>query len=111
MITTLSGETSRLSATVDFVKEHDTTALLPLLLPGLDGPELRGVAEQCRFSHAALLVFPSDERELGAMLADCGLAVEAPSRPSVVVRERLAVRHRRPVAELSVGILRPEVVG
>ncbi|MFI9828117.1 methyltransferase [Streptomyces sp. NPDC051913] len=111
MITTLSGETSRLSATVDFVKEHDTTALLPLLLPGLDGPELRGVAEQCRFSHAALLVFPSDERELGAMLADCGLCVEASPRPSVVVRERLAVRHRRSAAELDVGILRPEVIG
>ncbi|MFC8348559.1 methyltransferase [Streptomyces sp. NPDC057280] len=111
MITTLSGETSRLSATVDFVQEHDTTTLLPLLLPGLDGPELRSVAEQCRFSHAALLVFPSDDRELAAMLADCGLAAGAPPRPSVVVRERLALRHRRPAAELDVGILRPRVTG
>lgn len=73
MITTLSGDTSRLLATVGFVKEQDTAALLPLLFPGLDGPELRTLVEHCRFSHAALLVFPSDEAELGAMLTDCGL--------------------------------------
>ncbi|WP_045558748.1 methyltransferase [Streptomyces sp. FxanaA7] len=111
MITTLSGDTSRLRATVDFVKEQDTAALLPLLLPGLDGPELRALAERCRFSHAALLVFPSGEAELGAMLTACGLGAVPAPRPSVVVRERLAVRHRRPVAELDVGILRPAVVG
>ncbi|MFG1666236.1 methyltransferase [Streptomyces sp. Y7] len=111
MITTLSGDTSRLLATVDFVKEQDTATLLPLLLPGLDGPELRTLAEHCRFAHAALLVFPSDEAELRTMLDDCGLVAALPPRPSVVVRERLAVRHRRPAAVLDVGILRPAVVG
>ncbi|MFF9034452.1 methyltransferase [Streptomyces sp. NPDC014892] len=110
-ITTLSGDTSRLRATVDFVKEQDTAALLPLLLPGLDGPELRALTERCRFSHAALLVFPSDEAELRAMLTTCGLGAVPSPRPSVVVRERLAVRHRRPVAELDVSILRPVVTG
>ncbi|QFQ98996.1 methyltransferase [Streptomyces phaeolivaceus] len=111
MITTPSGDTSRLLATVDFVKQQDTAALLPLLFPGLDGPELRTLVEHCRFSHAALLVFPSDEAELRAMLGDCGLDAALPPRPSVVVRERLAVRHRRPAAELDVGILRPAVAG
>ncbi|MFC9681528.1 methyltransferase [Streptomyces sp. NPDC056948] len=111
MITTLSGDTSRLLATVDFVKEQDTAALLPLLFPGLDGPELRALVERCRFSHSALLVFPSDEAELRAMLTDCGLLASLPAQPSVVVRERLAVRHRRPAAELDVGILRPAVAG
>ncbi|MFI6376884.1 methyltransferase [Streptomyces sp. NPDC050546] len=111
MITTLSGDTSRLLATVGFVKEQDTATLLPLLFPGLDGPELRALVEHCRFSHAALLVFPSNEAELRAMLADCGLSAALPARPSVVVRERLAVRHRRPAAELDVGILRPAVAG
>ncbi|EGX54768.1 methyltransferase [Streptomyces zinciresistens K42] len=111
MITTLSGDTSRLLATVDFVKEQSTAALLPLLFPGLDGPELRTLTERCRFSHAALLVFPSGEAELRALLADCGLTAALPPRPSVVVRERLAVRHRRPAAELDVGILRPAVAG
>lgn len=111
MITTLSGDTSRLRATVDFVKKQDNAALLPLLLPGLDGPELRALAERCRFSHAALLVFPSDEAELRAMLTACGLGAVPSPRPSVVVRERLAVRHRRPADELDVGILRPEVAG
>ncbi|CBG75821.1 putative methyltransferase [Streptomyces scabiei 87.22] len=111
MITTLPDDTSRLLATVDFVKEQDTAALLPLLFPGLDGPELRTLVEHCRFSHAALLVFPADEAELRALLSGCGLDAVAPPRPSVVVRERLAVRHRRPAADLDVGILRPRVLG
>jgi len=109
MITALSGETSRLRATVDFVKEQDTATLLPLLLPGLDGPELWALVERCAFSHAALLVFPPDAAALDATLADCGLVADGPPRPSVVVRERLAVRHKRRAAELDVGILRPAV--
>lgn len=109
MITALSGDTSRLRATVDFVKEQDTATLLPLLLPGLDGPELRALVERCDFSHAALLVFPPDGAALDATLADCGLVADAPPRPSVVVRERLAVRHKRCAASLDVGILRPAV--
>ncbi|MGY0490144.1 methyltransferase [Streptomyces sp. WG-D5] len=111
MITTSAGDTSRLRATVEFVAEQDTARLLPLLLPGLDGPELRALAERCRFSHAALLVFPPDAQALDATLAACGLKPDGPPRPSVVVRERLALRHRRPVTELDVGILRPAVTG
>ncbi|WP_223186743.1 hypothetical protein [Streptomyces sp. CBMA29] len=112
MITALSGDTSdasRLRATVGFVREQDTATLLRLLLPGLDGPESRTLAEHCAFSHAALLVFPSDRAELEATLAGCGLVADAPPTPSVVVRERLAVRHKRSAAELDVGILRPAV--
>ncbi|MEU6765736.1 methyltransferase [Streptomyces sp. NPDC046853] len=109
MITTLSCDTSRLRAAVDFVKEQDTATLLPLLLPGLDGPELRALAERCDFSHAALLVFPPDEAALRTMITDCGLVVEAPPQPSVIVRERLAVRHQRRAADLTVEILRPAV--
>ncbi|MFF2993445.1 methyltransferase [Streptomyces sp. NPDC057950] len=109
MITALSGDTSRLRATVDFVKEQDTATLLPLLLPGLDGPELRTLVERCDFSHAALLVFPPDQAALDATLAECGLAADAPPRPSVVVRKRLALRHKRCETELDVGVLRPAV--
>ncbi|MEU3795357.1 methyltransferase [Streptomyces fructofermentans] len=110
MITALSGDTSRLRATVDFVKEQDTATLLPLLLPGLDGPELRALVERCDFSHAALLVFPPDKEALATALAECGLVPDTPPRPSVVVRERLAVRHgHRAAAELDVSILRPTV--
>jgi hypothetical protein len=69
MITALSGDTSRLRTTVDFVREQDTATLLPLLLPGLDGPELRTLVERCDFSHAALLVFPPDQAALDATLA------------------------------------------
>ncbi|MEU6389722.1 methyltransferase [Streptomyces sp. NPDC046939] len=111
MITALSDDTSRLRATVDFVSAQDSETLLPLLLPGLDGPELRALVERCRFAHAALLVFPPDARALDATLAACGLPPGAPPRPSVVVRDRLALRHHRAAADLDVRILRPAVRG
>ncbi|MCX4775976.1 methyltransferase [Streptomyces sp. NBC_01264] len=104
-------DTARLRAAVAFVREHDIATLLPLLLPGLRGPELRSLAPHCRFAHAGLLLFPTDPQDLRRQLADCGLAVDTPSQPSVVVRERLARRHRRALAELDVRILRPRVHG
>lgn len=111
MTTTLPDDTSRLRAAVDFVTEQDTETLLPLLLPGLVGPELRSLAARCRFAHAALLVFPPDPQTLHTALADCGLTTHTPPQPSVVVRERLALRHRRTAADLDVNILRPVVIG
>ncbi|MGY0021575.1 methyltransferase [Streptomyces sp. YJ-C3] len=111
MITALSDDTSRLRATVDFVTEQDSETLLPLLLPGLDGPELRALVERCRFAHAALLVFPPHPEALDATLAECGLLADVAPQPSVVVRERLALRHHRAAADLDVGILRPAVHG
>ncbi|GAB2713147.1 methyltransferase [Kitasatospora kifunensis] len=109
--TTVPGDAARLAATVGFVREQDATTLLPLLLPGLDGPELRALLECCRFSHAALLVFPGDQEALRAQLADCGLDPAVVPQPSVVVRQRLAARHLRDAAELDVRILRPLVLG
>lgn len=108
---TMPGDAARLRATTDFVREQDTATLLPLLLPGLDGLELRALVDRCRFAHAALLLFPRHQQALTAVLAGCGLVADAPPRPSVVVRERLALRHRRDPAHLEVGILRPRVVG
>ncbi|MFJ3794549.1 methyltransferase [Kitasatospora sp. NPDC090091] len=104
-------DAARLRATADFVRQQDTAALLPLLLPGLDGPELRALAQHTRFAHAALLVFPTGPQALRADLAACGLAADTPAHPSVVVRQRLALRHRRDPGELDVGILRPAVRG
>ncbi|MER8187764.1 methyltransferase [Kitasatospora sp. NPDC094015] len=104
-------DAARLRDSVDFVREQDATTLLPLLLPGLDAVELRAVVDRCRFSHAALLVFPRAPQDLRALLAGCGLATDVPARPSVVVRDRLAARHRRTAAELDVQILRPPVTG
>lgn len=109
MTTTPTTDAARLRATVDFVREQDTAALLPLLLPGADALELRALTERCRFSHAALLVFPDDLAALRAGLARCGLAADTPARPSVVVRDRLAARHGRTAEELDVQILRPTV--
>ncbi|MER5204245.1 methyltransferase [Streptomyces sp. NPDC002825] len=101
----------RLRATADFVREQETSVLLSRVLPGLDGPELRAVADRCRFAHAALLVFPADRPGLRTALAACGLPDEAGSRPSVVVRDRLAARHGIDAADLDVRILRPTVPG
>ena len=111
MTTTIPTDAERLRATVDFVRGQDTAALLSLLLPDLDVLELRALADRCRFSHAALLVFPPRPAALRADLADCGLAADTVARPSVVVRERLAVRHGRDAADLDVHILRPPVLG
>ncbi|WP_439676880.1 hypothetical protein [Embleya sp. MST-111070] len=104
-------DTARLSAAIDIVRHQDTATLLALLLPGLDGPELRALVDRCRFAHAGLLVCPPSVAELRTELAAHGLDADAPRRPSVVVRERLALRHRRDVADLDVGILRPVVWG
>ncbi|MEU9253752.1 methyltransferase [Streptomyces sp. NPDC048270] len=104
-------DTARLHAAAAFVREHDSSTLLPLLLPGLRGPELESVAAHCRFAHAGLLLFPPDPGHLRDQFADCGLAADTPSQPSVVVRERLARRHHRDAAELDVRILRPRVPG
>ncbi|MFG2751552.1 methyltransferase [Streptomyces xanthophaeus] len=115
--TALPGETmllddaARLRAAAAFVREHESASLLPLLLPGLRGPELHSLAAHCRFAHAGLLVFPEDPQHLRSQLADCGLAPDTPSHPSVVVRQRLARRHGRDAAELDVRILRPHVHG
>ncbi|MFJ8228446.1 methyltransferase [Streptomyces sp. NPDC094448] len=109
----IPSDAARLSAAADFVREHDTAALLSLLLPGLDALESRALEDRCHFSHAALLVFPPDPATLRAELASCGLAVDpdAEPAPSVVVRDRLAARHRHDPAGLDVRILRPSVPG
>ncbi|MEW1551276.1 methyltransferase [Streptomyces tsukubensis] len=110
---TIPSDTARLTAAADFVREHDTAALLSLLLPGLDALESRALEDRCHFSHAALLVFPPDPGTLRAELAACGLAVDPDAEPvpSVVVRDRLAARHRREASGLDVRILRPPVPG
>ncbi|MFC1411965.1 methyltransferase [Streptacidiphilus sp. N1-12] len=111
MTPTLPTDADRLRAAVDFVRGQDTAALLSLLLPDLDALELRALADRCRFSHAALLVFPAEQAALRADLAGCGLAADTAAHPSVVVRERLANRHGRDTADLEVHILRPPVLG
>ncbi|WP_407705298.1 methyltransferase [Streptomyces tanashiensis] len=109
--TMLLDDAARLRAAAAFVREYESATLLPLLLPGLHGPELASVAAYCRFAHVGILLFPRDPRDLRDLLAASGLVADTPSLPSVVVRERLARRHRRDVAELDVQILRPRVHG
>ncbi|MER7763567.1 methyltransferase [Streptomyces sp. NPDC097619] len=108
--TLLPDDTTRLRAAAAFVRDQETPALLRLLLPGLDGPELRALADRCRFAHAALLVFPPDGPALRTLLTAAGLAGDPVTMPSVVVRDRLALRHGRDAAGLDVRILRPDVL-
>ncbi|MFJ3902822.1 methyltransferase [Streptomyces sp. NPDC090025] len=110
-VATAPDDRSRLEAAAGFVREHDTPTLLAQVLPGLDGPELRALTDRCRFAHTAVLVFPPDERALREQLAGCGLPDDVPTQPSVVVRDRLAVRHRLAAGNLDVRILRPGVTG
>lgn len=111
MTTTTPTDTDRLKAAADFVREQDGATLLPLLFPTLDAPTTRALVERCRFAHAALLVFPPDMCALRRDLADCGLDADVPSRPSVVVRQRLAARYGRAADDLDMRILRPRVRG
>ena len=111
MTTSITTDTERLGKAVDFVRKQDASTLLPLLLPGLDAPELRALVDHCRFSHAALLIFPPSPEALRTVLTDCGLSADVVPQPSVVVRERLAARYRRGATELDVRILRPPVSG
>ena len=111
MTGTIPGDGARLRVTADFVRDQDTATLLPLLLPGLSGPELRALTEHCRFAHAALAVFPPDHETLRADLAACGLPTNATPRPSTVVRARVAARYRREETLLDVRILRPSLLG
>ncbi|MBC3844407.1 hypothetical protein GXW82_42535 [Streptacidiphilus sp. 4-A2] len=66
--------------------------------------------DRCRFSHAGCW---SSGDAAGAARGPgrLRLAAELPERPSVVVRQRLADRHRRAAGELDVRISRPPVTG
>ncbi|WP_240124736.1 methyltransferase [Streptomyces sp. MUM 136J] len=107
----VADDAARLSATAGLVREQDASVLFAHVLPGLDGPELRALTDRCRFAHAAVLVFPPDAHTLRTEMAACGLTTDGAAQPSVVVRDRLAARHRRDPADLDVRILRPAVRG
>ncbi|GLF95102.1 methyltransferase [Streptomyces yaizuensis] len=87
-----------------FTRRADTGDVLARLLPGLDEQRRISVASHCALVHAAALVFPASCGQLVARLREAGLTVAEPV-PSVVVRDRLAARHRVPAGELDVTIV------
>ncbi|MFE0463145.1 methyltransferase [Kitasatospora sp. NPDC058965] len=103
-----AAEFERIDRAVGFIRSHGTEEILATLLPELPPHARAAFATHCRFSHAAVLVFPPSLAALHAGLRDRGLDV-GEFTPSVVVRARLAARYRRPAAELEVGILRAPV--
>lgn len=101
---------ARIDETVGFIRANDTDSVLAEMLPGLTAGEWAAIGAHCRFSHAAVLVFPHTLTDLRDDLRACGLAV-GEITPSVLVRDRLSRRYRRPHRSLEVGILRAPVPG
>jgi len=99
---------TRLDGAVEFLQTTDTAALLGAIVPELSGEDLAAVVATCELRHAALLVFPETLAEVNDSLAQRGL-VGGEAKPSVVVRERLSYRYRRPLTELDIGIMRVPV--
>ncbi|MFG2822240.1 methyltransferase [Kitasatospora sp. NPDC048365] len=99
---------ARIDRATAFVRAHDTRSALAELLPDLDESELTSLGRHLRLAHTAVLVFPPSLEALRAELADRGMT-PGETVPSVVVRQRLASRYRRPTAELEVGILHTRV--
>ncbi len=96
--------------TVAFIRANDTGSVLAEMLPGRTAEERAAIGAHCRFSHAAVLVFPHTLTDLRDDLRARGLAV-GEIIPSVVVRDRLSRRHRRSRQSLEVGILRAPIPG
>ncbi|MGW4248691.1 methyltransferase family protein, partial [Nocardia sp. NPDC004722] len=100
----------QLRAAIEFVRTHDTGAVLSAMLPALTAAEAAAMASRCRFSHTAVLVFPGDLTVLTAALESLGLTAD-PDIPSMVVRGRLAARHGVAYQRLDVRIVRAPLAG
>jgi len=97
---------ARLDRAVEFLRTTDTAAVVEELVPELSRDDLAAMVATCELHHAALLVFPETLADVHDALAERGLDAIGEPKPSVVVRERLSHRHRRPLTELDVGIMR-----
>lgn len=91
---------ARIDETLGFIRANDTKSVLATFTAD------ESIAAHCKFSHAAVLVFPQALADLRADLIAEGLAV-GEIVPSVVVRGRLSRRYGR--SRLDVGILHAEV--
>lgn len=89
---------------IDLVRDTDTGSVLASLPSRLSGQQRSWIGSHCGFSHAAVLVCPASVAGLVAALRERGLVVDEPV-PSVVVRERLSLRHGLPPGALNVAIL------
>jgi hypothetical protein len=89
---------------ISLVQDTDTDTVLADLPLRLTEEQRASIAAHSAFSHAAVLVSPVSIAELVAGLRAQGLAADEPV-PSVVVRDRLSVRHGLPVSALNVAIV------
>lgn len=95
----------RLTTATALVGANDTESVIGAAMPSLGPADRAALTRYTRFTHAAVLIFPSTFRGLRQELTRNGLAV-GPMVPSVVVRQRLSTRYGVPAPELAVGILR-----
>jgi len=98
----------RIEEAVGFIRANDTGTVLAELIPELGAEDRAMLGAHCRFTHAAVLVFPETLAELREDLGALGLEV-GEATASVVVRDRLSRRYGRPGGSLEVGILRAPV--
>jgi hypothetical protein len=89
---------------ISLVRDTDTDTVLTDLPLQLTTEQRASIAAHSAFSHAAVLVSPASIGELVAGLRARGLLADEPV-PSVVVRDRLSVRHGLPVSALNVAIV------
>lgn len=83
-------------------RDTDTDSVLAGLPLPLTERQRAWIAAHCTFSHAAVLVSAASAAELVAGLRAQGLVVDGPV-PSVVVRNRLSLRHGVPLESLNVA--------
>jgi hypothetical protein len=87
----------RIQHLASFVRGQETASLLTMLAPRLDPAQRAAITRTCTFIHAGLLIFPAEPAAALAELPGIGLTA-GPLVPSVVVRQRLAVRCAPPAA-------------
>jgi len=95
----------RLATVTALIRANDTESVIGAAMPSLGAAERAALTRYTRFTHAAVLVFPSTFKGLRTELTRHGLQV-GPMFPSVVVRQRLSTRYGVPLPDLTVGIMR-----
>ncbi|MFI9382381.1 methyltransferase [Kutzneria sp. NPDC052558] len=95
----------RLNMVTALIRTNDTESVISKAMPQLHAADRAALTRYTRFTHAAVLVFPSTFKGLRQELTHHGLQV-GPMFPSVVVRQRLSTRYGVPLPDLTVGILR-----
>ena len=102
-------EADRLVRTINEAKRLTVErALEEVAGSDLDEYTVATIVAECSFDHAAILLFPDNIADVVGMLREHGFDVAEPIH-SVVVRERIALRHGIAEDQLDISILRASI--